>query len=154
MRQYRAIPIVGKWKKCTKCNQEKKMTEFYPDRNPHSSKCGRKSQCKSCQKKQRNIYLLSKKGKAAIKRYSKTEISKTRQKRYCLRYPERRKAKNAVYWAIRKGTLPNPKTLRCNYGNHQAEQYHHWSYLPEHWLDVIPACQKCHKKLHRRKKAI
>ena len=137
-----------KMKTCTKCHQEKTLTEFYPDRSAHSSICGYKSQCKGCGKKQRKIYLQSEKGRITVRRYSKTEKSKARQKRYYLSHPERRKAKNAVYWAIRKGELPHPKTLRCEHGNHQAEQYHHDSYEPEHWLDVKPVCKICHCNIH------
>ena len=25
---------------------------------------------------------------------------------------------------------------------------HHWSYEREHWLDVIPLCLSCHRKVH------
>lgn len=142
-------------KTCTKCHQEKPLTEFYPDRSNHGSKCGHRPQCKTCQKKQHKIYQQSAKGIVVAKRYSKTEISKARQKRYYLRYPERRQAKNAVYWAIRKNKLPHPKTLQCSYGNHKAEQYHHYKgYEPKHWLDVEPVCKVCHRKIHRRRKAI
>ena len=133
---------------CTKCHQEKKLTEYYPDRGTHSSKSGLCSWCKPCQKKQRKIYLQSAKGKFVIRKYSKTEISKSRQKRYCLRHPERRKAKNAVYLAIQNSELPRPSALKCYCGN-QAEQYHHPSYVPEHWLDVIPVCRKHHRLLHQ-----
>lgn len=27
-------------------------------------------------------------------------------------------------------------------------QYHHWSYLPEHRLDVVPLCMSCHRQVH------
>lgn len=26
--------------------------------------------------------------------------------------------------------------------------WHHWSYLPMHWLDVIGLCTACHRRLH------
>lgn len=27
--------------------------------------------------------------------------------------------------------------------------YHHWSYLPQHFLDVTALCRSCHSKVHR-----
>ena len=138
-----------KMKTCTKCHQEKELTEFYPDRTSHSSKGGYKPHCKICQKKQHKIYLQSEQGKAIVKAYSKTEISKARQNRYCQRHPERRKAKAAVFCAIQAGKLPRPDTLQCLCGNHKAEQYHHHrSYAKEHWLDVVPVCKKYHTNIH------
>lgn len=50
--------------------------------------------------------------------------------------------------------------FKCKYGYRQtgltcpSEADADWSYLPEHRLDVEPVCQKCHKKIHRRRKAI
>ena len=136
-------------KTCTKCHQKKELVEFYTDSGTHSSQCGHKPHCKDCVKEQHKIYLQSPKGRAITRQYAKTKISKVRQNRYCLRYPERRKAKDAVYWAIQKGNLPRPDTKQCPCGNHRAEQYHHHKgYGKEHWLDVTPVCRKYHTKLH------
>lgn len=30
----------------------------------------------------------------------------------------------------------------------QAQDWHHWSYEPEHQLSVIPLCKSCHKLQH------
>ena len=140
-----------KMKTCTKCHQEKKLTEFYPDLGSHASRCGRKPCCKTCQKKQRKIYLQSRQGRTTTKNYAKTYKSKARQKRYCLHYPERRRAKNAVYWAVKNGILPHPNTKQCLCGNHKAEQYHHHKgYAKKHWLDVVSVCRKYHTRLHRK----
>lgn len=89
----------------------------------------------------------------SVARYCKTKKGKASFKRYCIRHPERQKARSAVMMAVRKGRLSHPNTLLCHYCSVQAEQYHHWKgYAPEHWLDVVPVCMRCHNK-HKRKVA-
>jgi len=140
---------VKSMKICTRCHQPKEITEFYPDRSDHRSKCGRKSVCKSCQKIQRAEYLQSEGGRAAVRRWAKTKIAKDIGKRYRLRHPERRKAKDAVYQAIQKGELARPDTKQCPCGDHKAEHYHHYKgYDKKHRLDVMAVCRKYHKELH------
>ena len=95
-------------------------------------------------------YAQSEKGKAAIKKYNQSKKGKTTKIKNVYRYrtihPERRQARETVYKAIKEGTLPKLDTLKCACGK-QAEQYHHnKGYAPEHWLDVIPVCIKCHSK--------
>lgn len=69
-------------------------------------------------------------------------------------------AHKAVAKAIETGTLPPPRTCKlCGvagspfvHGRHSPAtrvRYHHWSYLPEHRLDVAPLCDSCHKQVHR-----
>lgn len=67
-------------------------------------------------------------------------------------------ARTAVSRAIREGALPPPtvceacgetqKIRRINGTTAKRVVYHHWSYAPEHWLDVIPLCQSCHHQIH------
>ncbi len=98
-------------------------------------------------------YQKTDKGKAvyhkAIKKYQKTDKGKVTQraraKHFSDRHPNYVKARNAVKIIIRNGQLPRPDTLRCHYCPTQAKQYHHYQgYEPEHWLDVVPVCMKCH----------
>lgn len=109
-------------------------------------------------------YRQSKKGKITNKRwqqsekckkyhknYQQTEKYKQIQKesiaKYRKKYPERVKAHQIVNDAIKAGKLPRPDTLQCHYCPAQAKDYHHHKgYAPEHWLDVVPACRKCHGK--------
>ena len=62
------------------------------------------------------------------------------------RHPEHKRARDAVYRAVRKGTLIKPdKCEEC--GKETTDlQGHHESYEPEHWLDVEWLCRKCHRK--------
>lgn len=59
-------------------------------------------------------------------------------------------ARAALRKAVLTGELPNIKTLVCVDCGAPAQEYHHHNgYEPEHWLDVIPLCHKCHRNRHR-----
>lgn len=151
-------------KRCTVCKQIKPVSEFYKNR---TRKDNHRRDCKVCNckrvKEYRQTergresnrqgvarYLKTKKGKACYKRYRQTEKGKAVDKRFRIRHPECRKAKDVVNHAVNAGKLPKIHSLLCVYCSKPAQQYHHWhSYEPEHWLDVIPVCRKCHNKLHR-----
>jgi len=133
-------------KRCRRCNQIKSVLEF--DKN-YPSKDGHINICKTCKSVYNKKYSQTEQNKAAHKRYNQSEKGKERYKRYSIRHPDKIKAKNVVRYAIRVGKLSHPNTLQCSYGYHPAEQYHHHKgYTPEHWLDVVPTCEKCHKKIH------
>jgi hypothetical protein len=58
----------------------------------------------------------------------------------------------AVKKALKEGRLTKPHN--CNFcGTEGRLEAHHWSYEPEHWLDVIWYCIKCHRDWHARKTA-
>ncbi|KKK73570.1 hypothetical protein LCGC14_2892500 [marine sediment metagenome] len=96
-------------------------------------------------------YYQSEKGKATLRRYYQSEKGKVASRKFSLlyniRYPERRKAGNAVNSAIRAGKLPCPNSLQCYYCPNPAQEYHHPNYAKKHRLDVLPICKKCHIKL-------
>lgn len=109
-------------------------------------------------------YQQSEKYKSYRKLYQQTDIAKSHQRRYRQspkgkestrkayiayrrRNPNKVKAGNAVRHAVASGKMPQVTTLKCNRCPNQAQEYHHWSYLPEFWLDVEPICKKCHKKV-------
>lgn len=65
-------------------------------------------------------------------------------------------SKGVVARAIGRGELPPASACsKCGTGGvvfingASSVQYHHWSYLPEHALDVMPLCIACHRKVHR-----
>ena len=96
-------------------------------------------------------YQKTEKGKATLRRYYQSEKGKVASRKFSLlyniRYPERRKAGNAVNSAIRAGKLPCPNSLQCYYCPNPAQEYHHPNYAKKHRLDVLPICKKCHIKL-------
>lgn len=133
-------------KTCTKCKQTKALSEFHKDYN---KKDKHRSDCKVCQCATKIQYRQSKHGKIIRQRYAKTEKGKNLisfyNKQWRLLHPERILAVNKVMYAICIDKLKPAKMLKCTYCSKQAEDYHHYlGYAPEHWLDVIPVCRKCH----------
>lgn len=65
-------------------------------------------------------------------------------------------ANAAVARAVRAGSLVIPLACeacgqpgtRGGKITRQSILAHHWSYAPEHWLDVIPLCVQCHGWVH------
>ena len=154
-------------KRCSKCKQTKPISEFGKNR---SRKTGYDYYCKICRceashkhtqtdsgklaKKLRvKCYRKTEQGKAvhlrSVKKHRKTEKGKAAHKKATLKYrqnhPEQFAAHKAVKSAIKSGKLPPISTRKCKCSK-QAKQYHHWSYLPEHWLDVEAVCVPCHNK--------
>lgn len=150
-------------KTCTKCKQNKPLTDFYKNSNNED---GHRFDCKACHsnsakkyrqtEKGRNVrrenvrrYRLTKEGRASRKHYIQSEKGKATLKRYYICHTESIKAVRAVFLAILSGKLFRPNTLLCCYCPKPAQQYHHWhGYAKEHWLDVIAVCIDCHRKIH------
>ena len=61
---------------------------------------------------------------------------------------ERIPCHSAVYYARKRGTLPDPNTLWCiDFCGAKAREYDHYAgYSPETKLVVHPVCSKCHKR--------
>jgi len=121
------------------------------------SEKGRATQNRRDQTEERKAHLKryarSEEGKIVQDRFRKSEKGKANRRRfiklYKIRHPERSKAVEKVNDAVKAGRLPRPNSLQCHDCAAQAKQYHHWhGYAPEHCLDVIPVCAKCHKNLH------
>lgn len=62
------------------------------------------------------------------------------------------KAHGAVNRAVATLMLPPPSACEAC-GQTVRVVYHHWSYGEMHWLDVIPLCRTCHRKVHMGKLA-
>lgn len=135
-------------KTCIKCHQEKSLPEF---NKAKTCKDGHRTDCRVCRLKYLKEYNQTNKAKDSRKCYRQTEKGKAANKRYYLRYPERCKAKSAVSYAIEIGKLPRTNILQCHYCPNKAKEYHHHKgYSFKHWLDVIPICISCHRKIHTR----
>lgn len=62
----------------------------------------------------------------------------------------KRQARWAVYYKVRKKELEHPNTFTCFFVGckSQAELYHHWNYDKRFWFSVIPLCEIHHGVVH------
>lgn len=125
-------------KVCTKCGRELPLTEFHADKR---RKHGVGSECRDCKRQYRQ---------ANRDRLMVAQVARNERKR--AEIAPKRKAWNAVYYAVRTGKLERPDHCEeCGRedGNIQA---HHYDYSKP--FDVVWVCQWCHDKLDRMREAI
>lgn len=150
-------------KQCSKCKEIKAISEFG---EYNSSKDKHRYWCRLCERGYTKKYLQTKQGKTTRKRnlqtkkgkqtrkragryYNQSEKGKAATKRYQQNNPEKMKARSTVMIAVKSGKLPKPDSLQCSCGEQAAQYHHHKGYAPEHWLDVIAVCIKCHYEVRR-----
>lgn len=123
-------------KKCIKCRQEKPLTDFH---RHVKMKDGYRNTCKECRKAQSREYVQTERGKQV-----RSQAIKTWRKKY----PEKIKAQKALQYAIKHGKVKRSSQCeRC--GEKKPLQGHHPDYSQP--LQVIWACDKCHKILDKEK---
>lgn len=149
-------------KSCKKCGLVKHIDQFYLSRGRPDSWCIECAKEASRLRKQ-NPENKVKAAAATRARYAANiEVSRQkRRERYARNktkenvtsaaYAEanRRKidAKNAVAIAVEHGA-PRASSYGCSYCGATAQDWHHWSYEEQNWLSVIPACRRCHSRVH------
>lgn len=145
-------------KRCSKCKQFKTLSEFT---KWHNGKLGCHNQCKICKsawaktykaKLYHKKYQQSQRGRqinqANSKRYGRSKKGRATQNRRREKDIDKCAARSAVSNAIKLKQLPKASGLNCHYCHNIANQWHHHlGYAPEHWLDVVPICVKCHSKV-------
>lgn len=150
---------------CNRCETEQSISEFGIDKITND---GHRATCRTCirkkqrQRRQSNLVLARQKERDWWNTH-KTEILQRRNERRRQQrekvlnqehkrnsaHPEKYKAGLKVRAATKWGRLPKIYDQSCATCGRQAQQYHHWSYLPENWLSVIPVCTICHGAIHR-----
>jgi hypothetical protein len=136
-------------KTCTKCGTTKPIEQYY--KSP-GYRGGHHTWCIECVKKfykeryKEHREEITARNNAYKKAHPEVTARIAKKNRDA--YPEKRKARWQVHLAVLDGRLPRHDTLACKVCGGRAVLYHHWSYLPEHWLDVIPLCDRCHKHVH------
>lgn len=163
-------------KRCSRCGEVKFISEFHCNK---ASRDGYAYQCKLCVKqsyqkqrervrerareyykknkekiiKRSNEYTRERRRKFGREKRSATALSRHNAQiiDYKKSNPVKVKAQSAVYGAIKSGRLARARDCQCLYCGSDATEYHHWSYEPEHWLDVVPLCHSCHMKIHSPK---
>jgi hypothetical protein len=149
-------------KKCGRCKQVKSVDNFGLD-NKRPDKLT--VQCKQCQQEyyknnfqkiidRVNQWRKTDTGKASrkIEREKYYSINKSiiceRTKKRREEKPDAEQAHHAVNHAVASGKIPRVKTMKCVYCDNGAVDYHHHKgYDRENWLEVIPVCRSCHKKV-------
>lgn len=132
-------------KRCTTCNEEKLLLKFYKEK---FGKYGVAARCKKCSNIANGQWAKDNhdKRREHVNKWRKANLSKANK--YAAKWrkanPEKTRAHGAVARAIKSNKIPAASLLLCNGCGNQAQEYHHWSYLEEHLLDVKPICKKCH----------
>lgn len=158
-------------KRCSGCDTVKAVSDFF--RNA-SRRDGLMTYCKACETDRKQVKyranpeyrarmiatatawhhtkVATPEGRDALRvRKRETRQQSETQQRWFAEYGKsvQRKAKFAVNTEVAAGRLPRVVSHTCADCGNQAKHYHHWSYAPEHWLDVIPLCAQCHADRHR-----
>lgn len=159
-----AIP---KEKACAKCGVIKPLDDFYKKKD---HKDGRESACKRCSSAQdkawyeaNHEHVCTRQGEYRnsnrdhLNAYGRRYYEVNRDqiiadaKKYKSDRPERCRAHDAVRYAMSTGKLTRPEMCsKC--AKPCKPDAHHWSYLPDHKLDVMWLCKACHKRLHAAEK--
>jgi len=161
-----------KHKPCFKCGETKPLSAFY--KHPMMAD-GHLNKCKECNKRDVILNRLDKveyyneydrnrsyvgsdrsnAQKAAVrKKYQESEDFRIKRKDVLAKQrrenPAKASARTSLGNAVRDGKITRPTTC-SSCGKIDCEiQGHHWSYLEEHWLDVMWLCTECHGKEHRK----
>ena len=117
-------------KTCSKCGRELPLSEFHKYERRNETHY---SQCRDC--------------KAEYKRKNRDKLLASQYKRRSNPTHEdsqKRKAWNALYYAVRKGRVTKAKSCQLC-GSTENIQGHHNDYNKP--LQVMWVCQKCHAKL-------
>lgn len=158
-------------KRCFKCGAEKPLSEFY--KHPKMLD-GHVNKCKECNKKdvienrldKKDYYLNYDRNRpnheervASQSERTKTlynsnpefkEKRKLEVREFRNSNPDKYKAQTSINNALRDGKLTKLNSCEHCGTSEKKIQARHWSYEPEHWLDVIWLCTKCHGKEHKR----
>ena len=139
-------------KKCFKCGIEKDLSMFYV--HP-TTKDGYLGKCIECTKedatKQRNknIEYYRAYDRQRSKLPHRKRLNTKIYKKYKAKYPIRQAATTLLNNAVRSGKLIKPKICSVCQNKTKIMGHHVNYYKP---LEVIWACQPCHKILHKETK--
>ena len=145
------VTVSSKW--CPRCLNWKTVDNFYRNK---ATVDGCQAYCKECFKSfMKEPHREVRRAEYNKKYQQRPDVIEKRQKRQKEYHKNedvqrRHKAALAVNIATRNGTLPHVSNQMCQIRNCNsiAQEYHHWAgYNEEHWLDVLPICIKCHRKL-------
>jgi len=139
---------------CTNCNQTKPISDFYKDKRC-SLRGGHQYHCKECVKAKRRIYYDENRETviARVKQYAKTHRGVARRHGRKQRTKQSLEEKHA--WAklnreLQAGRIVRPDRCQLCGKRRKLHAHHTKGYEPEHALDVLWVCVRCHHELHGR----
>ena len=161
-----------KHKSCFKCGETKPLTAF--SKHPKMPD-GHVNKCKECNKRdvilnrldkveyyneydrnrrypgseRSNNLINSRRQKYAIDPEFKVKVLE-QKKQWVIKNKIKRSAQQTVSKTVRDGKIIRPVVCSACGKTDCEIQGHHWSYLEEHWLDVMWLCTECHGKEHRK----
>ena len=151
--------------KCKRCGLEKDPSLFYESNKASCKECVKRRVAENREEKKDYYMEYDRNRPNALERNLKTNERNRvkyntdpdcRQKmletkrEWSDRNHKKRKAQTALSNAKRDGKIkPLPYCEHCGSSDKKI-QGHHWSYEPEHWLEVIWLCTTCHGKEHKR----
>lgn len=135
-------------KTCTRCQHEKELTEFYPDRNNSYQ-----AWCKDCHREYRREYRKRPEAKKSLRKV----YERLRDEGYFRQYWRKQtqdphiKIRLLARWyakeMLRKGKIVKQACAECGRGD---SQMHHPDYNQP--LLIVWLCKDCHYKLHLKVK--
>lgn len=136
-------------KKCIKCTKEQTIDNFYKHKQMSD---GHINKCKNCCIKESKIHKLE-----CIKddNWLKNERLRNREKYYRLNYKDSQKPTNKKAKLYKDNyRVKYPEKYLAKMATQRLEkkegyQLHHWSYLEEHYKDIISLSIKDHAIAHR-----
>lgn len=159
-------------KLCSKCKQEKTYDGFYKDK---TAKDGYNGICKACrlemdrnrrkndpnwvEKRKRQNSKYHEENRDSIRERKKKwfqspkgiESHRNSAKKYKKKHPEKKKAQDAVYRAVKRGELFRPS--HCQLCDKETNtEAHHSSYGNEKRTSVVWLCKLCHEHVTRKLK--
>lgn len=120
---------------CKNCGKEKDSSEFYKRKCYKSEKRKDMSICKKCTDERKKIYDRDPINK---------EKARIRASEHKKRNPQKHKARNAVYQALKKGKIKRMPCVIC--GSQENVQAHHYNYNKP--LNITWLCIKHHRYIH------
>jgi hypothetical protein len=145
-----ALPLRGgvtAVKRCRTCRTPRPLSDFAPHNH---SRDGRRAHCQECLLTGRyQPYIEGPEERARRAKRERRPQWRQVHGRYAERYPLATQAGRALQQTVRSGRVA--KAEHCQVegcASRLAIEGHHWSYAPEHWLDVLWCCAAHQRQGH------
>jgi hypothetical protein len=143
--------VGSEFKICRSCKESRPVSEYRSDR---TRKGGKSYICKFCANRKAAVWV-KKTGFYLTQEYrDKTAHRRTYQARkayerkYAAANKEKLNARQAVYRAIKSGSLVRGKCVVC--GAEKVQAHHHLGYEKHNWINVQWLCQTHHSQAHNQ----